>query len=188
MNRKNLLRTSSENYSAGNRNETLTGSIIRVEKMCWSSCSLCRCWLIVNVEVWVADKKIQVKEVRNWGGGREEFRLVELSRWIVASEWIIRMCTGYLYPDGHVSLHIWTRANRIIRWADREQVSWLCITEFGKDKFWNCLRIIHVEEMRKFGKDKFWNCPKINSMMRISIWNKDAGELEESFASGKSAS
>ena len=33
--------------------------------------------------------------------------------------------------------------------------------EFGKDKFWNCLRIFLVEEMRKFGKDKFWNCLRI---------------------------
>ena len=80
------------------------------------------------------------KEVRSWRGGREEFRLAGLSRWIVASEWILWSCTGYIYPDGHVSLLIWARANRIIRWANWEQVSWLLDNKFwGKDKFRKCL-------------------------------------------------
>ena len=120
-----------------------------------------------------SDKKTQVREVRNLGGGREAFGLVELSRWIVASEWIIWMCTGYLYPDGHVSLQIGTRAKRIIGWADQEQVSWFCIKEFGKDKYRNCLRIFFVEEMKKFGKDKFRDCLRIFLIEEMRKFGKD---------------
>ena len=32
--------------------------------------------------------------------------------------------------------------------------------QFGKDEFWNCLRIFLVEETRKIGKDKFWKIGK----------------------------
>ena len=76
-------------------------------------------------------KNFQLREVRSWRGGREELRLAELSRWIVASEWIIWLYTGYLYPDGHVSFPIRTRANKIIRWANWQRASWLCVTDFA---------------------------------------------------------
>ena len=59
------------------------------------------------------------KGVRSWRGCRGEFRLAELSRWIVTSYWILWKCAGYLYPDGHVSFQFWARANRIIRRASR---------------------------------------------------------------------
>ena len=116
-----------------------------------------------------------------------------LSRWIVASEWILWLCTGYLYLDGHVSLLVWARANRIIRRANLEQVGWLynrfynkgefrdCLRifltdgmrKFGKDRFRNCLRIFLVEEMGKFGKDKFWNCLVMFLVEEMRKFGKD---------------
>ena len=45
--------------------------------------------------------------------------------------------------------------------------------KFGKDKFWNCLRIFLVEEMRKFGKDKFWNCPVIFLVEEMRKFGED---------------
>ena len=127
-----MSRISRENYSASNWNDKLTDTIIDVEELGWSSCSLGRCWLIVKVGILPlrSIKKVQVREFSNWGGGREEFRLVELSRWNVESEWSKWECARYLYPDCHVSLLNWARANRIIRRAIREQVSWLCATGF----------------------------------------------------------
>ena len=86
LKRKNLLRFSSEFYSTGNWNERLTDTIIEVENLGWSSGSSSGCWLIVNIGFYSlrSDKeKIQIKEVRNWGEGRKEFRLVQLSRWIL---------------------------------------------------------------------------------------------------------
>ena len=105
----------------------LTDTIIEVEKGCWCSGSLGLWWLLGNVGSLLAES--DKKEVRSWEGGREEFHLAESSRWIVATEWILWKCAGCLYPDGHVSSQFWARANRIIRRANRQQVSWLCITE-----------------------------------------------------------
>ena len=90
-------------------------------------------------------------EVRNWGGGLREFRLLELSRWIVARVWILWLCTGYLYPDGHVSLQIWTRANRIIWWADRAQVSWLCIAEIAAKRSFEI--VLEYSRRQGFGSE-----------------------------------
>ena len=171
----------------------LTDTIIEVEKGCWCSGSLGLWWLLENVGSLLAES--DKKEVGSWGGSREEFRLAELSRWIVASEWILWKCAGYLYPDGHVSFRFRMGANKIIRWMNREQVSWLCrgdeeiwqrqvrnclriilveeMRRFGKDKFRNCLRIIFVEEMRRFGKDKFRNCLRIILVQWIKRFGKD---------------
>ena len=72
------------------------------------------------------------------------------------------MCTGYIYPDDHVSLLIRARANRIIRWASWEPASWLLDHRIcGKDKFRNCLRVILADEKRNFCKDKFRNCLRV---------------------------
>ena len=52
---KNLSRISSENYSPSRGNERFTDTIIEVEEMYWSSCSLGRCGLIVNVGFLLAE-------------------------------------------------------------------------------------------------------------------------------------
>ena len=45
--------------------------------------------------------------------------------------------------------------------------------KIGKDKFWNCLRIVVVEEMRKIGRDKFWNCLRIILVEEMRKIGKD---------------
>ena len=129
---KILLRIFSEIYSTSIWKERFTDTIIENEELSWSSDSSGGYWLIVNFEfcsLKCDKKKIQVREVRNWEGGRKEVRLVELSRWIEVSYWILWTCTGYLYPDGHVSLQFWVRANRIIWWGNRERVGWFYRSE-----------------------------------------------------------
>ena len=177
LNAKYLLRTFSETYSISQRNERLTDTIIEIEELGWSSGSSSGCWLIVNTgfcSLRSYEEKIQKREVRKWGKGRKKFRLVELSRWIVASEWIIWTCTGYSYPDGHGSLLLWTRANRIIWWADRKRVNWFCRSEHAAKTIF----VIGKFRWRDF-------CLGIISMMRILLWNHDQGEVKECFASGK---
>ena len=167
-----MLRISSGVYSTSNWNERLTDTIIERKMLGWSSSSSKGCWLIVNIGFCSlrSDKeKIQVGKVTKWGRGRQEFRLVELSRWIVTSVWKLWPCTGHVYPDGHVSLQFWTRANRNIWWANRERISWFCRSEFADKtsfqivleyfcwsnkelKLWQILRLslnILVEMMRK---------------------------------------
>ena len=76
-----------------------------------------RCWLIAKIGVLLVEKywgEDSTKEVSNWGRDRTEFCLVEISMWIVTIEWILRTCTGYLYPSGHISLEFGLIAKRII--------------------------------------------------------------------------
>ena len=149
-----LLRVSSKVYSASKWNEGLTDTIIEAGEPGWNYCSSCRCWLVVNVGFCSprSDKEdVQVRGVWNWGGDGKEFRLVELSTWIVASEWIGWPCTGFLYTDGHVSFQFWAGANTIIWWWNREQVGWFCRAEFAaKTSFYIVL------EFFRWGDDEFW--------------------------------
>ena len=130
-------------HSASKWNEGLTDTT----ELGWSSCDSSRCWLIVNVGFFSlgSDKeKVQVREVRNWGGDRKEFRLVELSRWIIASEWILWMCTGYLYPDDHLSLQFWG-GSKLNHWVSGSRAS----------KFSNCLRMFPLRWWGNSAKTRF---------------------------------
>ena len=135
-----LSRNSSKVYSASKWNKGLTDTIIEVEELGWSSCSSGRWWLIVKVQFCSlrSDKEeVQLRGVRNWEGDWKEFRLVELSRWIVASEWLLCSCTKYLYPDGHVSFQFWARVINIIWWGNQERARWLCRPQFAAEtSFW----------------------------------------------------
>ena len=68
---KCLLRISSEVHSASNWIELLADTIIDIEELSWSSCSSSGCWLIVKIRFFslrINTEKIQVGEVKNWGG------------------------------------------------------------------------------------------------------------------------
>ena len=124
---KSLLRTSSEVHPASIWIEQLTDTINDIEQLSWSSCSSSGCWLIVKIGFFslrINREKIQVGEVRNWGGGLKKFSFVEMSRWNVTSKRNLWTCTGYLYPCGHVSLQFRTRANWIYLRANRVGWGW----------------------------------------------------------------